>query len=63
MLNADPLPVLCNILPITGIVRVTLLTITIEQETMRNTGDAQCAVYGQDICKSSPCLLLLLMWI
>ena len=47
--SACPLPVLCNILPITGIVQVTLLITAIKQATVRNSGNAQCAVDAHDI--------------
>ena len=39
----------CNMLPNTGIVQVTLLITTMEQETVHNTGDAQCAVDAHNI--------------
>ena len=48
MLNARPLAELCNILPITGILRVALLITTTEQETVANTGNARCAVDVHD---------------
>ena len=49
MLDACPLPVLCSMLPITGPVRVTLLITAIEQEIVRNNGNAQSAVDAPDI--------------
>ena len=54
MQNFYLLPVLYIILPITGIVRVTMLITAIERESVRNTGNAECGVDSHDIyhCKS-----------